>query len=378
MADVLVYADTIRSPEMRHEVPLVVPDPFLYLEHDGVRHVVVTSFEIDRIEGLGIDLAVHPYEEFGYDELIRQGLQREEVYLRMTVNACEQLGVTSASVPYSFPLEFADRLRAAGVELNVDRDLFACRRRVKNEVELAGVRRAQRAAEAAMDAARDLLRRAEVRNGALHVDGAVLTCERVKDAIGEVFTKHGLVADDFVVAHGAQSAIGHEMGSGPIAPGEPVVIDLWPKDKETACYSDMTRTFVAGEPADEIVEYHRLCKEALDRSLAHVKPGIAGKELHVMVSDLFHEHGYPTQVHKKPGEVLESGFYHGLGHGVGLEVHELPWVGMAPGELAAGDVITLEPGLYRHGYGGVRLEDIVVVTDDGCENLTDYPYDLTP
>ena len=378
MADVLVYADTIRSPEMRHEVPIVVPDPFLYLERSGARHVVVTSFEIDRIEALGAGLSVHPYEEFGYDELIRQGLQREEVYLRMTVNACEQLGVTSASVPYSFPLEFADRLRAAGVELNVDRELFARRRRVKNEVELAGVRRAQRAAEAGMDAARDLLRRAEVRNGTLHVDGETLTCERIKDAIGEVFTRHGQVADDFVVAHGAQSAIGHEMGSGAIAPGEPVVIDLWPKDRETACHSDMTRTFVAGEPADEIVEYHRLCKEALDRSLAQVKPGIAGKELHVMVSDLFHEHGYPTQVHKKPGEVLESGFYHGLGHGVGLEVHELPWVGMAPGELAAGDVITLEPGLYRHGYGGVRLEDIVVVTVDGCENLTDYPYDLTP
>jgi len=187
-----------------------------------------------------------------------------------------------------------------------------------------------------------------------------------------------MVTDEFIVSHGPQSAVGHDMGSGPISPGEPVVIDLWPKDIETACYADMTRTYVVGEPPEEIVRYHTLCKEALDRSLGAIRSGVPGSEVFELVCELFHEAGEPTLLSKKPGEVLEDGFYHGLGHGVGLEIHEAPWIGRAPDEIAAGDVVTVEPGLYKHGYGGVRLEDLVLVTDDGVENLTDYPYELTP
>lgn len=376
--DVLICADSIRSPEMRHEVPLAVPDPFLYVERDGARHVVVTSFEIDRIKALGGGLEPHPYEEFGFDELIERGLPREEVYIELAVNACKSLGVTEAVVPATFPIEHADRLRAAGVDLRPDREVFADRRRAKNPVELAGIRRAQRSAEAAMDAARDLLRRAEPSGAALHVDGEPLTCERIKHAVGEVFTRRGTVADDFIVSHGAQTAVGHELGFGPIAPGEPVLLDLWPKDRETGCYADMTRTFVKGAPPDEIAEYRRLVQEALERATEAIRPGVAGSDVFRLVCELFQEAGHPTQLSKQPGEVLEDGFYHGLGHGVGLEVHEAPWLGRAPGELRAGDVVTVEPGLYRHGFGGVRLEDLVLVTEDGAEPLTEYPYGLEP
>jgi Xaa-Pro aminopeptidase len=363
---------------MRHEVPIAIGDPFLYVERNGSRHVVVSSLELDRVRAIPGGPKAHAYEEFGWDELIAQGLPREEVELGTAVNVCRALGVEDAVVPSTFPLECADRLREAGVQLRADHQAFARRRRVKNDVELAGMRRAQRSAEAAMDAARDLLRRAEPNGSGLVVDGRPLTSERIKEALNAVFAARGMVADEFIVAHGRQSAVGHDMGSGQIAPGEPIVIDLWPKDPQTACYADMTRTFVVGEPPDEIVTYHRLCKEALDRSLASVRPGVAGTELFRLVCDIFHGAGYPTQLSKQPGEVLENGFYHGLGHGVGLEVHEEPWLGRAPGELLAGDVVTLEPGLYRHGYGGVRLEDLVLVIDDGAENLTDYPYDLTP
>jgi Xaa-Pro aminopeptidase len=229
-----------------------------------------------------------------------------------------------------------------------------------------------------MDAARDLLRCASVNGAGLAVDGEQLTSELIKRAIGAVLSGHGMVADEFIVSHGPQSAVGHDMGSGPIAPGEPVVIDLWPKDVETACYADMTRTYVVGEPPEQILEYHRLCKEALDRSLEAIRAGVPGSEVFKMVCELFQAAGQPTQLSKQPGEVLEDGFYHGLGHGVGLEVHEAPWLGRVPGEMVAGDVVTVEPGLYKHGYGGVRLEDLALVTEVGIENLTDYPYDLTP
>jgi len=376
--DVLIYADTIRSPEMRQEVPIGIPDPFLYIERDGARHVVLSSFEIDRVRAVPGTPMPHAYEEFGYDELIAKGLPRDEVYLEVAVNACRELGVTEAAVPWTFPARFADRLRDSGVTIRPELELFQDRRRVKTDVQLAGIRRAQRAAEAGMDAARALLRQAKTNGGGLVVDGAPLTSERVKAAIMEAFTAHGVAAEEFIVAHGPQSAVGHDMGSGPIAEGEPIVIDLWPKDIETACYADMTRTYVVGEPSEEIARYHALCREALDRSLDAVRPGRAAEDVFRLVCELFHEAGEPTQLSKKPGEVLEDGFYHGLGHGVGLEVHEEPSLGRAPGTIIAGDVVTLEPGLYRHGYGGVRLEDLVLVTEDGAENLTQYPYDLEP
>jgi Xaa-Pro aminopeptidase len=376
MSDVLIYADTMHGAEMRHEIPVPVPDPFLYVERDGERHAVVTSFEISRIEPVGI--ACHPMEEFGYDDLLAQGLPRHEVLMQTLVRAVQQLDVNEAIVPHHFPLELADRLRAAGVELKPDKEFFSQRRRVKNATELAGIRKAQRGTEAGMAAARDMLRAAEPANGTLMLDGEPLTSERLKARIIEVFNEHDLVSDEMIVAHGGQAASGHDMGSGPIAPGESVVVDLFPRDRETGCYADMTRTFVVGDIPEELAEYHRLVHDALMRSIEAVKAGAQGREVFQLVCDVFHEAGYPTQLSKQPGEVLSSGFFHGLGHGVGLEVHEPPWLSRDPSRLVAGDVVTLEPGLYREGWGGVRLEDLVLVTDDGAENLTDFPYDLTP
>jgi Xaa-Pro aminopeptidase len=375
--DVLIYAGT-NQPEMRHEVPIGIPDPFLYVERDGARHVVLSSFEVDRVQAIPGGPEPHPYEEYGYDELLARGLPREQVYIEIAVNACRAFGVAEAAVPATFPAIFADRLRMEGLTLAPEYELFHDRRRVKSETELAGMRRAQRAAEAGMDAARALLRSADTDGAGLAVDSEPLTSERIKRAIAAVFAEHGMTFDEFIVSHGPQSSVGHDMGSGRIAEGEPVIIDLWPRDIETQCYADMTRTFVVGEPDPETVRYHTLCKEALDRSLAAIRAGVAGADVFTMVCDLFHEAGQPTQLSKKPGEVLEDGFYHGLGHGVGLEVHEAPSLGRAPGELVPGDVVTVEPGLYRHGWGGVRLEDLVLVTEDGAENLTDYPYDLAP
>ncbi len=363
---------------MRHEVPLAVPDPFLYAEHEGSRHVVASSFELDRIKAVAPDLELMPYEEFGLDELYAQGLSRDEIELEVVLRSARRFGIERAAVPSTFPLEVADHLRANGIEVTADREHFVRRRRVKNEAELAGIRRAQHAAEAGMTAARELLRAAERQNGDLVLQGEPLTCERLKMAVEQAFTANGAFADEFIVSHGPQTAVGHDMGSGPISPGEPICLDLFPRDRESGCFADMTRIFVVGEPSEELAEYHRLCREALEAAVAAVKPGVAGSELHRISSKIFEEHGYPTLLSKQPGEVLKDGFYHSLGHGVGLEVHEDPALGRGPGELVAGDVIAVEPGLYRHGYGGCRLEDLVLVTADGAEVLTDYPYDLAP
>ena len=378
MPDTLIYADTIRAPELRHEVPIPISDAFLYAEVGGKRYAVVSALEIPRVRELG-GLEAVAYEEFGWDELIEQGIDREDLYLHLVPRACERLGVHEAIVPATFPLALGDRLREEGVDVRADRVFFSDRRRRKNAVELEGIRRAQRACEAAMDAVRDLLRRAGAGDSVLVLDGEPLTSERLKRAISDVFTERDMAADELIVSHGPQSAVGHEMGYGPIAPGEPIVVDIWPKDRETACFADMTRTFVVGEPPAELVEYHRLCLQALQEAIASIRAGKPGRDIFVGTCELFHRHGYKTQLSKEPGEVLEEGFFHGLGHGVGLEVHEEPGMGIASrGALVAGDVVTVEPGLYRPGFGGCRLEDLVLVTDSGAENLTDYPYDLTP
>jgi Xaa-Pro aminopeptidase len=370
VANVLIYADTTRSADLRHELPLAIPDPILYVERNGSRHVVTHALEAPRLQELD-GLEVHTLEEFGSDELIKQGLERDRIALEVAARAVRSLGIERASVPTTFPLQLADHLRASGVELSPDRELFKQRRRSKTELELAGIRRAQKAAEAGMERAREVLRRARD-------TGRTTTCEDVKAAIDEQFVAHGCGADEFIVSHGWQAAIGHHLGDGPIARDEAVVIDVWPRDRGTGCYADMTRTFVIGDPSDELREWHRLVQEALERSLRETRAGASARALYDGTCEIFEAAGYPTQRTKEEGTPLTEGFFHGLGHGVGLDVHEEPSLSITShDELVAGDVVTLEPGLYRTGVGGFRLEDLVVVTADGNENLTAFPYDFT-
>ncbi|MGZ4463217.1 MAG: M24 family metallopeptidase, partial [Gaiellaceae bacterium] len=210
------------------------------------------------------------------------------------------------------------------------------------------------------------------------LDGEPLTSERLRSEAERTILDSGAVGDDLIVAGGAQGAVGHEPGTGSIRAGEPVIADIFPRDKESGCFADMTRTFVVGEPSEELAGYHRLCLEALELVIATAKPGITGAELHRSVCELFEQHGQPTQLSKQPGETLRDGFFHSLGHGVGLEVHEAPGRGRNGAELVAGDVLAVEPGLYRHDRGGCRLEDLLLVTDGGVELLTRYPYELAP
>jgi Xaa-Pro aminopeptidase len=376
VASILVIGDTMRNPELRHEVPLGIPDAFVYAEVDGRRIVAVSSMEATRVEALGTGLEVRPTEEFGADEIRRSGLDVHEAARQLNLRIVQGLGIDRATVPRGFPLGFADALRAAGVELTVDQQLFDDRRRQKSEHELAGIRRAQTAAEAGVAVARELLARAERANGGLSVDGEAVTSELLKERIQTEFLRHGALAEEMIVSHGTQTAVGHDMGSGPVGADDVVLLDLFPVDLESACYADITRTFVVGDAPDEVREWHALCREALELGVAEVRPGADGGAIHRLVSEYFAERGFPTQLTKAEGEVLRDGFYHGLGHGVGLEVHEAPGLGMIGQELVVGDVITIEPGLYRYGFGGVRVEDLLLVTEDGYERLTDCPYEL--
>jgi Xaa-Pro aminopeptidase len=293
----------------------------------------------------------------------------DELEPELCARAAQRLGVNSLVVPADLPVAVADRLRADGIEVVPDATEFIRRRRSKTPAEVAGVRRAQAAADAGMGAAAELLR-----------SGGELTAEQVRARIREVCAEHGApTSEDIIVAPGAAGASGHEVGSGPLPAGEPVIIDIWPCDEQSGCFADMTRTFVVGEPADDVLAWHALCEQALADVYALLRPGVTGQELFAAACDVFEGAGELTQRTKADGEPLRDGFFHSLGHGVGLEVHEEPNLGrMGADPLVPGDVVAVEPGCYRHGYGGVRLEDLVLVTADGCERLTRFPYELSP
>jgi Xaa-Pro aminopeptidase len=382
MTEYLIYGDTLRSPAMRHEVPLGIGDPFLYLETDGRRVVVTNPLEDDRIAEAAPDLERLLADELGLDELIAQGLQREVIYREVFARAVDRVGIRAAVVPPEFPIALADRLREAGVELTPDDAEFETRRRRKTAAEMAGIRRATEAGLAGLAECARALREASIDGDQLRSDGEALTSEIVRTRVREVCARAGAPApDDIIVAPMRPGdAVGHESGSGPLPAHAPICIDLWPQDEESGCWSDMTRTFVRGDVSDAIAQLHTLVLDAHERACAAVRPGVPGVEIYGVACDVFEAAGHPTQRTKAPGETLRHGFYFGLGHGVGLEVHEAPALGRTGREpLIAGDVIAVEPGTVDPEDGGMRVEDLLVVTEDGYENLTaSFPYDLTP
>ena len=353
---ILIDANTFTSPELRHEIPAGVMDPFLYGETDGVAWALTSALDAATIAEARPGLKQLDMFELGLRELIGRGLSRAEALLEVRRQACKLMGVERALVPWSFPLETADHLREAGIQVIPTRELFDTRRRVKSAAEVAGIRRATRAAEAGLTAAREAVR-------------VGLEIEELRAIVREAVEGAGGVLGEFTVSRGPQTALGHAQGSGAIQAGEPVIVDLWPQDRATACYSDIARTFVVGEPSPEIARWHGLVASVLEDSIAAVRPGVLGRTLWNAACDRFEAEGFPTQ--RKPGATFMEGFPTALGHGVGLEVHEAPGLGSSGGqEFVAGDVVTIEPFLCRPGVGGVQIEEILLVTKDGCERLS--------
>ena len=364
MTAVLLHGATETDADLFHVIPTVIVDPFPYLEDGhGRRAAVIWPADAVHLPEFGVE--VLPREAFGWDDLIKTARDEYEVWAAVVPRACAELEIREAAVPPHFPMYLADAVRAEGIALRVDPDLFVARRRVKTPQQLAGIRRAQACAEASMAVARDLI--AECR-----------PAEEIRAAIRAVHEERDCDFDDAMVAAGAQSAAYHLMGEGALAPGDPVVVDLWPRDRASRCWADMTRTFVAGgaEPPAKLVEMWRLCRESLDAAYAQIRAGADGTSVYAASCEPFEAAGWPTQRTKAPGEPIVDGYAHGLGHGVGLGVHERPNLARLGDGLVAGDVFAIEPALYKQGFGGCRLEDLVLVTDDGYERLTDFPYEL--
>jgi Xaa-Pro aminopeptidase len=346
------------------------PDPFVTL-YDGETHLLFPrSLEFGRAKRESRAETVQRYVDFDHAELVEEH-GPEAAVSHVLARFLESYDVDSVAVPPRFPLRTADGLRARGVDVTPDTDGTVTEiRATKTDEEIEHVRAAQKANEAAMRAAEDLLAAAAVDDtGQLTHDGEALTSERVKEEIEVTLLRHGCSLDETIVACGADAADPHDRGSGPLTTGEPIIVDIFPRDKRTKYHADMTRTFCVGEPSDTVREWYDLTARAKRAAFDALEPGVTGEAVHDAVCDVYEDAGLPTL---RSDDRAETGFIHSTGHGVGLDVHELPRLSPSGGELEPGHVVTIEPGLYDPEVGGIRIEDIAVVTEDGYENLTEY------
>ena len=350
------------------------PDPFLTCYTSAALSLLVSGLEFGRAKTESRADRVKRPVDYNRRELVESYGPVEANY-HVAAAFLDDCGVDRVAVPERFPVGSADGLREQGIEVVVDTDdVLIDIRAVKTPTELDYIRTTQQANEAAMAAAEEAIRAASVDSkGRLTLDGDLLTSERVKTIIETTLLEHGCGLDETIVACGQQAADPHDRGSGPLSAGEPIIIDIFPRNKSTGYHSDMTRTFCKGEPTDRLAEWYSLTEDALSAALGAVEPGNTGADVHAAACEVYEEAGLPTL---RADPTTEVGFIHSTGHGVGLAIHERPRLSTEGGELVDGQVITVEPGLYDPAVGGVRIEDIVIVTDDGYENITDYPIEL--
>jgi Xaa-Pro aminopeptidase len=381
MTTYLLYADAVSSPEMRHEIAEPIMDPVIFLEHEGKRVVVAGVLEeavfADRDDVIDEVWFNHDY---GAEELYRdEAFPRSLVGAELVYRVLRDNGIGAVSMPPRAPALVVDYLRERKVDVSIEADAWAGRRRRKTPWEIEGVERAQRAAETAMLVAARMLREAEpTSDNRLRFEGEILTAEWIREAMIAELVAQGTECEQILVHSGDACLRGHDLGSGPILPDASCIIDVFPRDRRSGVFSDMTRTFVPGVVSEDVKRLHEHVRAALDIAFSAMKPG--ADDAHRKVSEYFRDQGFPTTLfHTDTNAPLREGFFHGLGHGVGLEVHERPHLSRRADAFVEGDVVAVEPGLYFEGMGGVRLEDTVLITSSGVEFITDpYPYDLQP
>jgi len=348
--------------DMRYLTRFRTTDPVLYLKVSGEPgKIIVSQMEYSRASRESVAVPV-TRAQAGLTEILKEEKNRWRAYARMIAN----LAGGDVLVPPQFPAALAREIEAFA-KVFIDNDTVLSLRAVKSDDEIAAIARVQEATDVAMEGAISAIRSAKVKKGILYRGRSALTSEALQQEVAMALLARGCRAVDTIISCGEDSAIPHVRGSGPLREGQSIILDIFPQDEETGYTADMSRTVVKGEPSKEIGEMFDAVLGAQTMAASLVRPGATGAEIHGRVVEYFREHGFESNT---------KGFIHNLGHGVGLEVHELPVLGPGGGELAAGNVITLEPGLYYPGTGGVRLEDMGAVTRDGFRDLTRMPKEL--
>lgn len=341
-------------------------DPFIFLRKDGESTIIVSQLEYSRAKEEAEADNVLSTGEFDLEdaddrqtELIKQIIDRFEI---------EEL-----AVPRDFHLELADKLREE-IKLEPVEDRAMEARKVKSGEEIEKMRQAQNATEEAMEKVKSMIEDSDVEAGDLYLEGEQLTSERVKREVRKFLLERDCsTPEGMIVACGEDSAKPHSTGSGTLKAGKPIVVDIFPWH-DNLYFGDMTRTFVKGEASEELIEMKDAVLEAQEAAFEVLEKGagVEASEVHDAVCDVLEAHGYATL---RQGDT-ESGFIHSTGHAVGLELHEPPGISENDEELGDGNVLTIEPGLYLPDKGGVRMEDMIVVKEEGYENFNSMDKEL--
>ena len=363
----LIVASSEESADILYATKLFVPDAFVLLVQDGRSTILLSDLEVSRGRRDAAVDEVLSQSEFAAEH--KKALGRQPSFARLIAHFLKTRGLRRAVVPENFPLGLAVGLAQEGIQVAPPKKgAFFPQRIHKTPAELGHLRRALKITAAGMARAMEVLGAAKgTKPGAeLQWGGAVLTSERLRAEIDTAIVRLGGVPKDTIVAGGEQGCDPHERGSGPLRAGELIVIDIFPRDTRTGYFGDLTRTVVKGRASDRQRHLWETVQEGQRRAIAGTRAGADGVALHDGIKKYFKTRGYPTEI--RDGKPV--GFFHGTGHGLGLELHEAPRFNHTR-NFTAGMVMTVEPGLYFPGLGGVRIEDVVAVTVKGCELLSD-------
>ena len=365
-ATVFIAASEIDS-NLYYATKFIAPDPFIYLEIKGERILVMSDLEMERAKSQASVDRVLSYSEI--ERRVKTQGVAEPGSVDIVHVVLRDAGITQLLVPANFSFSHAKRLQALGYQVEAKRDPFYERRVVKTAEEIHHIEATQRATEEAVAAAHDTLRRATIKGDQLWLDGMPLTSERIKKLINVKLMECECVAQHTIVAGGEQACDPHDEGSGPLPAHRSIIFDVFPRSAASRYFADMSRTVVRGKPSIELKKLYQTVKDAQEEAITKVKDGADGMRIHQGICERFEKAGYKTGLVN--GRM--QGYFHGTGHGVGLDIHEAPRISRTGSLLQEGHVVTVEPGLYYPGLGAVRIEDMVLVTKDGCRNLTNFP-----
>ena len=362
----LIIDSSERNSDLYYRTGFFVPDPVIFFEHDGEGTLVLSDLELERGRKEARVERVVPLGE--WTARIRGGGRKSPGIAEVAAAILGERGIRSLVVQRYFPVFYADALRKAGFFVRTAKTdfLFPGRLR-KSPAEVSLIRKALHATAWAMRIAISIISDSEVKGSALYHDGKPLTSETVRSAVSSYLAPRGYTASNTIVAGGVQGSMPHEKGFGPLRAGWPVVIDIFPRSQENRYFGDMTRTVVKGEPSAELSRMYDTVLRGQKIAFSMIRDGVRSKDVHGAVTDFFTERGFPTAA---SGSGSPEGFIHSTGHGLGLDIHEPPRIGHGREVLREGNVVTVEPGLYYEHLGGVRIEDVVLVTRDGNQNLT--------
>jgi Xaa-Pro aminopeptidase len=331
-SSLLIVAASETDPDMLYATKFWAPDPFIFLQRNGKRTLVLSDLEIDR----GRKQAdADEFVMFSQLEREVQGKSKKAPpYEKVLAHFLKRRGIRSAVVPANFPLGYAEELAANKIRVRATNGFFWPEREAKSDKEIAMMGRALRITEAGLKRAIEVLKASKPGSGKrLRWNGKTLTSEMLR----------------------AESLI---------------IIDVFPRDAKTGYFGDMTRTVLRGRSSEAQRRLWETVKAGQALALKRIKAGVDGMTIHKAIQEFFASRGFPTEVRNG----RRVGFFHGTGHGLGLEIHEHPRLQKVV--LKNRQVLTVEPGLYYPGLGGARQEDVVVVTKTGCRILSHFPKQL--